>query len=133
MNKKLLKNVVCFLTLLVLFSPVFVLAQVDSSVIPGEFDEGGYLPGLKINTQTTDLPAIVVNIINIVLGLLALIAVIIILIGGFEWMTAGGNEEKVETAKKRLKYGVIGLVIIFLAYAIAAFVISNLSSDQITG
>jgi len=123
MNKKLLKNAVCFLTLLVLLAPVFVLAQ-----IPGEYNEGGYIDELK-TTTSKDLPTVVVDIINIVLGLLALIAVIIILIGGFEWMTAGGNEERVETARKRLKYGVIGLVIIFLAYAIASFVISRLNTE----
>ena len=53
-------------------------------------------------------------------------AVVIILIGGFEWMTAGGSEDKIATAKKRMGAGVVGLVIIFLAYAIASFVITQL-------
>ena len=91
------------------------------------FDPNGYLNNLDVPTTNSDLPGIVVNIINIVLGLLALIAVVIVLIGGFEWMTAGGNEDKVATAKKRLIYGLIGLAIIFLAYGIVTFVIDRLT------
>ena len=75
---------------------------------------------------STDIRTTVAKIINAALGLLGIIAVVIILIGGFKWMTAGGNEEKVGEAKKLIGAGVIGLVIIITAYAIAAFVINVL-------
>ncbi|MBI5230526.1 MAG: hypothetical protein HY981_04490 [Candidatus Magasanikbacteria bacterium] len=73
-----------------------------------------------------DIRVTVGNIINVALGLLGIVAVVIILIGGFEWMTAGGNEEKTGEAKKRIIAGVIGLAIILSAYAIAKFVIDSL-------
>ena len=73
-----------------------------------------------------DIRVTVGNIINVALGLLGIVAVVIILIGGFEWMTAGGNEEKTGEAKKRIIAGVIGLAIILSAYAIASFVINSL-------
>ena len=38
----------------------------------------------------------VAQIINIFLGVLGIIAVIIIILGGFKWMTAQGNEEKTD-------------------------------------
>ena len=60
------------------------------------------------------------------MGLLGIVAVVIVLIGGFTWMTAGGNDEKVGEAKKWIFAGVIGLAIILSAYAIANFVIQNL-------
>jgi hypothetical protein len=41
-------------------------------------------------------------------------------------MTALGNEDKVSESKKLIAAGVIGLVIIITAYAIAAFVINAL-------
>lgn len=68
------------------------------------------------------------NIIQVIIGFLGVIAVIIILIGGFKWMTAQGNEEKVGEAKKLLGAGVIGLAIILAAYAITTFVINSLIS-----
>ena len=73
-----------------------------------------------------DLETTIGNIINVVLGFLGIVAVVIVLLGGFKWMTAGGNDEKVAEAKKLLVAGVIGLAIILSAYAITSFVISSL-------
>ena len=123
MNKKLTKYALSFLMLVILVAPVVVLAQ----------DYGKDLLTDKIDLPQPQgenaLPNIVINIINIILGLLALIAVVIILIAGFEWMTAGGSEDKVKSAQNRLKYGIIGLVIIFLAYGIATWVINILDTE----
>lgn len=69
---------------------------------------------------------IAVSVINWILGILALIAVVMILIGGFKWMTAGGNEEKVEGAKKLLIAALIGLVIILASWGLAVYAFNNL-------
>ena len=60
------------------------------------------------------------------IGAILVIVLVIIIYGGFLWMTAGGNDEKVGEAKKWIFGGIIGLVFILSAYAIASFVISNL-------
>lgn len=75
---------------------------------------------------TKDLRETVASIINVALGLLGIVAVVIILAGGFTWMTAAGNEENVDKAKKMIFAGIIGLAIILSAYAIARFVITSL-------
>lgn len=79
----------------------------------------------------TDKPLMetITGIIKIGLSLLGIIAVVIILSGGFKWMTAGGNEDKVGEAKKMIISGVIGLAIIMSAFAIAQFVITNLATQ----
>ena len=84
---------------------------------------------------TKDLRITVAQIIRVAMGLLGIVAVVIVLIGGFTWMTAGGNEEKVGEAKKWIFAGIIGLAIILSAYAIANFVISKLveATTQGTG
>ena len=69
---------------------------------------------------------IAANVINIILGFLGIIAVVLILIGGFMWMTAAGNDDKVATAKKIMTAGIIGLVIVLAAFGIAKFVIQAL-------
>jgi hypothetical protein len=66
------------------------------------------------------------SIINIALGFLGVLAVIIILIGGFKWMTAAGNEDQIADAKKVLMAGIIGLVIILASWGIATFVLTSL-------
>lgn len=78
--------------------------------------------GSSIGLGNADLKQTVVNILNLVLGLLALIAVVMIIIGGFTWLTAGGNEEKVDKAKKIISAAVIGLIIVLLAWAVVIFV-----------
>ena len=72
-----------------------------------------------------DLPSTIASLIRVVLGVLGIIAVIIILIGGFKWMTSGGNDDKVKSARKVMTSGIIGLVIVLSAFAIAQFVLSS--------
>ncbi len=101
------------------------------------------LPVLAANTDTStlgintvdkdialgggDIRVTVVKIINTALGLLGIIAVGIVLYGGFLYMTSGGEEDKINKAKKILINGVIGLVIILSAFAITKFVLNKLS------
>ena len=87
--------------------------------------------GLGGSLGNKSLIATITSVINVALGLLGVIAVVIILIGGFKWMTAGGNEDKVAEARKLIFAGIIGLAIILAAWAIAKFVITSLS--QATG
>lgn len=75
-----------------------------------------------------DIRTTIARIINVALGLLGVVAVVIILAGGFKWMTAGGNEDKVGEAKKMIFAGIIGLAIILSAFAIARFVLGSLSA-----
>ncbi len=86
--------------------------------------------GIEYGAQTglggRDPREIVAQVINIALSLLGIVAVVIIIAGGFLWMTAGGNEENVDKARKMIFAGIIGLAIILSAYAIAKWVIERL-------
>ena len=79
-----------------------------------------------VNLGQQDLKKSIAGIINVILGFLGTLAVLIILLGGFKWMTSQGSSDKVDEAKKLIGEGVVGLVIIFAAYAIAAFVLNQL-------
>jgi hypothetical protein len=79
-----------------------------------------------------DLKSGLGELINVALGFLGIVAVIIILFGGFKWMTAGGNDEKVGEAKRLIIAGIIGLAIILSAYAITTFVLESLISATTT-
>ncbi len=89
-----------------------------------------YDPSSTLGLGSADLQETVIAIIQWILGLLGLIAVVMILIGGFKWMTAGGNEEKIESAKKLLTSAIIGLVIVLLAWAIVIFALGVLQNTS---
>ena len=87
--------------------------------------------GIEYGTATgfgsRDLKETITSVLNVLLGFLGIIAVIVILLGGFKWMTAGGGEDKIGEAKKLIGAGIVGLVIILAAYAIATYVINTIS------
>lgn len=75
--------------------------------------------------EDTDLTGNITTILNVVIGALGIIAVVVIIIGGVTYMTSSGDASKVKKAKDTILYGVIGLVIVALAFAIVNFVIGN--------
>lgn len=73
-----------------------------------------------------DLTKSVTSIINAVIAVLGIVCVVVIIIGGINYMTSSGDSGKVKKAKDTILYGVIGLVICVLAFAIVNFVIGNI-------
>lgn len=78
--------------------------------------------GSQVGLGEADLKETVINIIRWILGILALLAVIFVIYGGFLWLTAGGDEARIDKAKKVISGAVIGLIIVLLAWAIVIFV-----------
>ncbi len=84
--------------------------------------------GSATGLGSQDVRTTIARIIRTAMGLLGIVAVVIILIGGFKWMTAGGNDEQTGEARKWIFSGIIGLAIILSAYALATYVINSLVS-----
>lgn len=68
----------------------------------------------------------ITGIINAIIGVLGIVCVVVMIIGGVNYMTSSGDAGKVKKAKDTILYGMIGLVICVLAFAIVNFVISNI-------
>ncbi|PIR93770.1 hypothetical protein COT97_04885 [Candidatus Falkowbacteria bacterium CG10_big_fil_rev_8_21_14_0_10_39_11] len=78
------------------------------------------------NTQNTNLSVVVGKVIQALLGLFGLVLMIIIIYGGILYMLAGGDSGKVTKAKDMIIQGILGMVIIGLAYAISTYIIDLL-------
>ena len=88
--------------------------------VPGKIDEvgdGGHNAG--------SLKDVVIKVINGILGVVGLVAVVMVILGGISYMTSAGDASKVKKGKDTILYGLIGLVIVGLAFAIVNFVITN--------
>ncbi|OIO46746.1 MAG: hypothetical protein AUJ28_01955 [Parcubacteria group bacterium CG1_02_37_51] len=122
MFSKRVTNIIAFIALVVLLSPMAVLA---ANPDPFGLDSSATTLGINTNTYEGSLQAKVVGIVMWAMGFIGLIAIVVMLIGGVTWMTAGGNDEKVKKGRMWIINGAIGLVIALLAYGIAIFVEST--------
>lgn len=75
--------------------------------------------------QDMNLSGNIVDILNIIIGAIGILAVGIVILGGVQYMTSSGDAGKVKKAKDTILYGIIGLIIVALAYAIVNFVIKT--------
>ncbi len=88
---------------------------------------------LDVGTQanlasTATLPEIIGNLVRTFIGLLGIAFLLLTVYAGYLWLTAQGDDKKVEHAKTLLKNAVIGLIIISAAYATAAFVVNAIAN-----
>lgn len=82
----------------------------------------------KASTTISNLLKLVLNIISVLVGVTA---VIMIVIGGFKYITSGGEFSRVSGAKDTILFAIIGLVVVALAQIIVHFVLSSLQGQSI--
>jgi hypothetical protein len=70
---------------------------------------------------------IIGNIIKALLGIVGSLALVVFILGGFTWVTAAGNEERVKKGKDMVMWAVLGLAVIFMSYVLINFVIDALT------
>ncbi len=74
----------------------------------------------------TDVRVSAVRIINVVLSVLGVIFLALIIMAGFKYMTAAGNEDKVKQAIKQISQATIGLIIVLASWGISYFIINRI-------
>ncbi len=79
--------------------------------------------GSALNTSdNTTISQRIGALIGVALGFIGLLFFILIIYAGFLWMTAGGNEQKVDKAITLVTEAAVGLIIVAGAYLITRFV-----------
>jgi cytochrome bd-type quinol oxidase subunit 2 len=76
------------------------------------------------NGGTAYIATVATNILDVILLLLGIVAVFYIILYGFQYLTAGGDPEKVKKARSGIINAVIGVIIIISAFAIVQLGIS---------
>lgn len=124
MNKIFKQLTPILLLVFILIFPYFVFAGAEQSARDNlNFVSGSYD---QTKASETGLAELIGMIINVGLSLLGVIFIVLTIYAGFNWMTASGDESKIETAKKTLTRAIIGLIIIAGSYAIWNFVFVKL-------
>lgn len=68
----------------------------------------------------------VISMLNWAIGLAALAAVGMLIFAGYKYISANGDEGKVEKATKTLTFAIVGLVVCFIAVILVQFVLENI-------
>lgn len=100
---------------------VLLHARAAGAVANTGLEQAADAAGLR-SQNTADFVTLLGNIIGAVLGLLGVVFIVLVIYAGFLYMTAGGEADKIKQAKSIVINAVIGLVLIFAAYAISGFV-----------
>ncbi|MFC1612998.1 pilin [Patescibacteria group bacterium] len=79
-----------------------------------------------IGNTPQGLQILIGRIIKAVMGLVGSVALLMFVYGGFLWMTAAGNDEKVKKGKDIFVWATLGLAVIFLSYLLVHFVLTSL-------
>ncbi|GEM_PF-495837 len=80
---------------------------------------------LHLSGPDVTLGDLIVKLINWAIGFSAVIAVVMIIVAGFQYITASGDENKIGKATKTLTFAIVGLVVCFIAVLLVNFVLTN--------
>lgn len=132
-------NKIKLLVLSVLAMSLFVAPVAVSAATTSTDIQNGLCSGADLKFGSTSCSAsqadeskqlnnLISKIINIVSVIVAVVAVVMIIVGGFKYITSGGDSSNVTGAKNTILYAIIGLVIVALAQFIVKFVLNTSNS-----
>lgn len=121
--------------LMAVFVPAMSSAAVGDDSVYCEISENVYVPCLFEGENTLagsktfgGLVGLILNILVLVVGS---ISVLFLIIGGFRYLTAAGNEETAEQAKGTMKHAIVGLIIVIMSFAVIYIVTQVLAGGGI--
>ncbi len=134
--KKIKEIITALLVTAMLAVPVLAFAGVASAQTPDiqeGLDKGSCLSTTTSDCDTqdpdeavNDLITTVINVFSLVVGV---VSVIMIIVGGFKYITSGGDSGGVSSAKNTILFAIVGLIIVALAQVIVRFVLGQVTES----
>lgn len=101
---------ISLISLFLIGAPVLVSAQTVNIKNPFAFDS---------------FQELIMNLIEFLIYLSIIGAVFAIIYGGFTYITAGGDPQKIQKANQIITYAIVGLILAVSSYAIVKFFLST--------
>jgi hypothetical protein len=93
-----------------------------------QLNSAGALETSNVRNIAQDPRVIAAIVIRYFLSLLGTILLILIVMSGYWYFTARGDDEKITRAQTTIKQALAGMIIILTAYAVATYTINSLST-----
>ncbi|HOV29852.1 MAG TPA: pilin [Candidatus Dojkabacteria bacterium] len=104
----------------------FLLSSTGMLFAEGEQSASSYLDSITRSGNGANLLEFVKNLLNTVIALAGLVCVVMLVVAGYSYITAAGDENKVKKASQTLTWAVIGLGICFVAVLLVQYVLTTL-------
>jgi len=108
MRRKLLSLASSTTTLLLAASPAYAQVDTNANVTGFETDKIPF----------TEMGRLLSNALGLLFFFAGLLAFVFIVIGGIQWITAGGDAKAASAARDRITAAVVGLLVVVAAFAI---------------
>lgn len=112
-----------------LFTLVFSLLLLLPKITVLAADNGSTpCNGCQLNNpiSATTVEALVGKLINTAMGVVGSLALLMFIYGGFTWMLSAGSSEKIKKGKDIVIWSALGMVLIFMSYALVRFVLETI-------
>ncbi len=125
MLKKINKILIISILLVLVINITFVYAadSIGKKITGGAKAAVNEAYGTNVKDQM--LGNSLISIINFLLAFIAVLFFLGLIYAGYLWMTARGNDEQIDRAKKITREIVIGLIIIFLSRILTEFILNQ--------
>ena len=107
--KKVIFSIFIWLFLLFVFCPVITHADASATAAATSTSLQDPLKGVTV-------AGFIGRVINGAMGILGAVALFVMIVGGFQWLTSGGNEEKIKKGTQAMLWAVIGIAIALSSY-----------------
>ncbi len=90
-------------------------------------------PGIQVepDNSVSQLESIISNVIGVITIVAFIFFTFQIIFAGYAFISANGDEKKLETSRKKLTNGILGLTIVVVAYGLTAFIANLLGLDNV--
>lgn len=103
-----------------------LLAQIRNPVLPSTLG-GGTSP--NVNSGGAALGQLISNLIGALFIAGFLLATIELLLGGYGWITSGGEKQELEKARNKITNALIGIIVVAAVYAVTRLLASFFGLD----
>ena len=109
---------------ILLILPAIAAEKPDTSLL-GRLKAVGGGGGYQTDQAIASTPIIIGMIIAAFFGFLGITFIVLMVIAGFNWMTARGNDEQIQKSKDSIRSALIGLVVSLSGWTIWNFIFNN--------
>ena len=102
-------------------APIF-LALANSTAAYADAKPSDWIETIDTPAGSMTIPQLIKRILDFAIGFAVVVCVIILIFAGYQYMTANGDENKIQTATKSLTWAIVGLVVCFIAVILVKFV-----------